>query len=101
MFEEREKSLELLQKLYDSMKEDSQLTDMNMQQQTMFYNCSNNNDFFEALENKVSGSASEAEEDKKYLLIPAIFVPSERLFSTTGNYIFAKYTQLSLDLVNQ
>lgn len=38
---------------------------------------------------------------QKYLSIPATSVPSERLVSTAGNYISAKRTQLSPDLVNQ
>ncbi|CAG8729635.1 485_t:CDS:2 [Gigaspora margarita] len=63
IFKEREKSLELLQELYDSMKEDSQPRDISAQQQTTFYDYSDDDDdFFKALENKVSGSLSVAEE---------------------------------------
>ncbi|CAG8783243.1 6768_t:CDS:2, partial [Racocetra persica] len=136
IFEEKEKSLELLQNLYDSMKEDSQPRDMSMQQQMTFYDYSDDDDFFKALENKVGGSASVAAEDEvlryigirqinidqdplkwwdmnksefpvlshlaqKYLSIPATSVPSKRSFSTACNYISAKRTQLSPDLVNQ
>ncbi|CAG8787529.1 24156_t:CDS:2, partial [Dentiscutata erythropus] len=57
-FEEREKSLELLQKLYDSIKVDFQPRDISMQQQTTFYDCSDDDDFFKALENKVDSSSS-------------------------------------------
>ncbi|KAF0511331.1 zinc finger bed domain-containing protein 4-like [Gigaspora margarita] len=52
-FKEKEKLLELLQELYDSMKEDSQPRDISAQQQTTFYDDSNgDDDFFKALENK-------------------------------------------------
>ncbi|KAF0488692.1 hypothetical protein F8M41_022197 [Gigaspora margarita] len=60
-YEEREKSLELLQNLYDPMKEDFQPREMSMQQQTTFYDYSDDDDFFKALENQVSGSESVAE----------------------------------------
>ncbi|KAF0408032.1 zinc finger bed domain-containing protein 1-like [Gigaspora margarita] len=67
-FKEREKSLELLQELYDSMKEDSQPRDISAQQQTTFYDYSDDDDdFFKALENKVSGSSSVAEEKDEVL----------------------------------
>ncbi|CAG8721677.1 17794_t:CDS:2, partial [Cetraspora pellucida] len=60
--EEREKSLELLQKLYDSVKEDSQDRDINMQQQTSIYDCSDDNNFFKALESKLGGGSSVVED---------------------------------------
>ncbi|CAG8690536.1 45489_t:CDS:2 [Gigaspora margarita] len=41
---------------------------MNMQQQTTFYDCSDNDDFFEALENKMGGSASVARRMKFYVI---------------------------------
>ncbi|CAG8728989.1 17679_t:CDS:1, partial [Racocetra fulgida] len=80
-FEEKEKSLELLQNLYDSMKEDSQPRDMSMQQQTTFYDYSDDDDFFRALENKVGGSASVAAEDEvlRYIGIRQINIDQDPL----------------------
>ncbi|CAG8749550.1 20296_t:CDS:2, partial [Cetraspora pellucida] len=61
--EEREKSLELLQKLYDFVKEDSQDRDINMQQQISIYDCSDDDDFFKALESKLGGGLSVVENE--------------------------------------
>ncbi|CAG8697210.1 1362_t:CDS:2 [Dentiscutata erythropus] len=59
-FEEREKSLELLQNPYDSIKEDPQPRDKCMQKQPTFYDYSDDDDFFKALENEVGSSESTA-----------------------------------------
>ncbi|RIB11668.1 hypothetical protein C2G38_2250016 [Gigaspora rosea] len=78
-FEEREKSLELLQKLYDSMKEDSQPGDIN---QPTFYDCSDDDDdFFKALENKVGSGLSAVEEDEvlHYIRLRQIDVDQDSL----------------------
>lgn len=47
------------------MKEDSQPEDINSQQQTTVYDCSDDDDdFFKALENKVDSGLSAVEEDE-------------------------------------
>ncbi|CAG8484694.1 8813_t:CDS:2 [Cetraspora pellucida] len=90
MGEERDALLELLQIQYDSAKDFQTRDQIGVDQDPLEWWNVNKNEF------PVLSLLA-----LKYLSIPATSVPSKRLFSDAENYISAKHTRLSLDLVNQ